>query len=150
MTPEQAFSRLSRLCSRSEKSVFDLRKKLSDWGFATQEAEAVVKKLQASGFVDDRRYAKAFVHDKSALARWGQLKIRNALKSKQIESAIIDEALADLDNLAVRKNLAHLLSIKKKSIVNVPVVEQKMKLLRFALGRGYGYEETLEVMNNQY
>ena len=150
MTPEQAFSRLSRLCSRSEKSVFDLRKKLSDWGFATQEAEAVVKKLQASGFVDDRRYAKAFVHDKSALARWGQLKIRNALKSKQIESAIIDEVLAGLDNLAVRKNLAHLLSIKKKSIANVPVVEQKMKLLRFALGRGYGYEETLEVMNNQY
>ena len=150
MTPEQAISRLSHLCSRSEKSVFDIRKKLSDWGFATQEAEAVVKKLQASGFVDDRRYAKAFVHDKSALARWGQLKIRNALKSKQIESAIIDEVLAGLDNLAVRKNLAHLLSIKKKSIANVPVVEQKMKLLRFALGRGYGYEETLEVMNNQY
>jgi len=147
MSPDQALSRLSRLCSRSEKSVFDLRKKLSDWGFARQEAEAVVKKLQASGFVDDKRYAKAFVHDKSTLNRWGQLKIRNALKNKQIEETFIDEALAGLDNVAVRKNLAQLLSIKKKSIAGLPLVEQKMKLLRFALGRGYGYEEIVEVMN---
>ena len=148
MSPEQAFSRLSRLCSRSEKSVFDIRKKLLDWDFPKQEAEGVLKKLQAAGFVDDKRYAKAFVHDKSALARWGRIKIRNALKIKQIDNSIIDEVLAGLDNLAVRKCLAHLLSVKKKSVAMLPAAEQKIKLLRFALGRGYSYEEINDVINS--
>jgi len=148
MSPEQAFSRLSRLCSRGEKSVFDIRKKLLDWDFPKQGAEAVLKKLQAAGFVDDRRYAKAYAHDKSALARWGRIKIRNALKAKQIDSAIIDEALAGLDNLAVRERLAHLLSVKKKSVTTLSAAEQKIKLLRFALGRGYSYEEINDVINN--
>jgi len=147
MSPEQALSRLSRLCSRCEKSVFDLRKKLSDWNFPSQEAETIIKKLQAAGFVDDRRYAKAFVHDKSVLARWGRLKIRNALRNKQIEPSIINETLAALDNLVIKENLSHLLTIKKKNIATLPLIEQKSKLLRFALSRGYSYEETCEAIN---
>jgi len=143
MSPEQAISRLSRLCSRSEKSVFDIRKKLSDWDFSAQEAEVIIKKLQLSGFVDDRRYAKAFVHDKSTLSCWGRLKIRNALKNKHINNDIIDEALAGLDNLVIKERLAHLLSVKKKSMASLPPAEQKIKLLRFALSRGYSYEEVM-------
>ena len=147
ISPEQALSRLSRLCSRSEKSVFDLRKKLSDWNFSLQEAETIIKKLQAAGFVDDRRYAKAFVHDKSTLARWGRLKIYNALKNKQIEPSIINETLAALDNLLIKENLAHLLTIKKKNMTTLPFIKQKAKLLRFALSRGYNYEEAREAID---
>ncbi|MDR0296105.1 MAG: recombination regulator RecX [Prevotellaceae bacterium] len=148
MSPEQALSRLSHLCSHSEKSVFDIRKKLLDWDFPSQEAEIIIKKLQLSGFVDDRRYTKAFVHDKSTLARWGVRKIHNALKNKQIDNAIINEALAGLDNSTVKETLVHLFSVKKKSIAALPLAEQKIKLLRFALNRGYSYEEACEAMNN--
>jgi len=147
LTSEQALSRLSRLCSRSEKSVFDIRKKLLEWDFPVQETEAIIKKLQLSGFVNDRRYAKAFVHDKSALARWGRLKIRNSLKNKQIDSSIINEALAALDNAIIKENLCRLLAIKKKSLASLPPAEQKIKLLRFALSRGYSYEEACEAMS---
>jgi regulatory protein len=147
--PEQAVSRLSHLCSRSEKSVFDIKKKLSDWNFSAQETETIIKKLQLSGFVDDRRYAKAFAHDKSALSCGGGLKIYNALKNKHISSDIINEALAGLDNLTVKKNLTRLLSVKKRSLAGLPPAEHKVKLLRFALNRGYSYEEVCQVMKEE-
>jgi len=147
MTSEQALTRLQNLCSRSEKCMSDLRKKLTAWEIPAAEATKIVARLQADGFVDDRRYAKAFVRDKSRLSRWGILKIRNALKNKQIEDAIIKEALTEVDSLTVQNNLVYLLQQKKKSLKAIQPIEQREKLLRFALSRGYSYNEALVIID---
>lgn len=137
---ERALARLQRLCSRAEKCVADIRKKLSDWEISADEANTIVERLQASGFVNELRYAKAFVHDKSDLSRWGLVKIRSALRNKKISDEIIKEALREIDNLTQEKNLACLLSIKNKSLNTISAADRKVKLFRFALGRGYDYE----------
>jgi regulatory protein len=147
ITPEQASARLQRLCSRTEKCVADVRRKLSDWGVASGEASKIVAQLQDGGFVDDRRYAGAFVHDKIALSRWGAVKVRKALKDKKIDDEIIREALGGIDKLAQERNLAYLLSHKYKSLKPVPTDGQKVKLLRFALGRGFEYEMSLRAVD---
>ncbi len=147
MTTEQALSRLENLCSRSEKCVADLQKKLRDWEIPALEAQKIIDSLQSHGFVDNLRYAKAFTRDKSKLSRWGLLKIRNALKNKQIEDFFIKEALLEVDTLTVQDNLVHLLLIKKKSLKLAPPAEQKAKLIRFALSRGYSYDETLRALS---
>ena len=51
-TPEQALSRLQRLCSRAEKCIADVRRKLLEWEFAPGEASKIIAQLQAGGFVD--------------------------------------------------------------------------------------------------
>jgi regulatory protein len=144
---EQALARLQRLCSRSEKCMFDVRKKMSDWKITPEDASKIMVLLQSDGFIDELRYAKAFVHDKSNLSKWGILKIRNALRNKKISDIVIDEALLSIDNLTQQKNLAYLLSVKDKSLKALSVTDRKAKLLRFALMRGYDYEMAIEVLN---
>ncbi len=147
MTTDQALSRLQQLCSRAEKCTADLQKKLLDWEIAPAEARKIIAALQADGFSDDLRYARAFARDKSRLSRWGLVKIRRALKIKHINDAVIQEALAEIDNLSLHDNLVHLLQLKLKSLKPAPPAEQKVKLLRFALSRGYSYEEALDVLS---
>ena len=146
-TPEQALSRLQRLCSRAEKCIADVRRKLLEWEFAPGEASKIIAQLQAGGFVDERRYAKAFVHDKITLSCWGVVKIRKALKDKKIDDEIIREALCSIDKLTQEQTLAYLLSNKEKSLKAIPLANRKIRLLRFALGRGFEYEMALRVVD---
>jgi regulatory protein len=147
MMPEQALLRLQRLCSHTEKCTDDILKKLLAWDVAPDMAETIIAQLQAAGFLDERRYARAFVHDRSNLMHWGTLKIRMALRNKKISDEIINEALQAIDKLAQGKDLAHLLSVKNKSLPLMSDVDRKMRLLRFAVGRGYDYEMAVNEVN---
>jgi regulatory protein len=147
ISPEQALSRLQRLCSRTEKCVTDIRLKLAAWEFAPGETSKIIAQLQAGGFVDERRYARAFVHDKITLSYWGVVKIRKTLKNKKIDDEVIREALAAIDKLTQEHTLACLLSHKEKSLKAVPLVTRKAKLLRFALGRGFEYEMAMRAVD---
>jgi regulatory protein len=146
ITPEQALSRLQRLCSRTEKCAADVRRKLLEWEFAPGEASKIIAQLQAGGFVDERRYAGAFVHDKFTLSLWGVMKIRKALKDKKINEEIIREALCRIDKLTQAQTLAYLLSRKNGSLKPVSPSDRKAKLLRFAVGRGFEYEMALRAV----
>ncbi|MDR2358483.1 MAG: RecX family transcriptional regulator [Prevotellaceae bacterium] len=136
----QALSRLQQLCSRAEKCIADAQKKLQDWKIPANEIPAVIKKLQAQGFIDEARYAKAFVRDKNGLSHWGTVKIKQALQTKKIPAALISEALQEINREKYKNGLAQLLQRKKAALKAASPAERTAKLLRFALGRGYEYD----------
>ena len=73
-TPEQALAALMRLCARAEKSQDDARRLMRGWGLAEREGEQVLARLVRDRFIDDGRYAEAFVRDKLRLSGWGEYK----------------------------------------------------------------------------
>ena len=85
VTKDEALRRAAAYCSRSEHCTGEVRAKLMQWGLAAGDADSVVADLAAQGFVDDRRYARAFVHDKSRLTGWGRTKIAFHLRAKMID-----------------------------------------------------------------
>ena len=89
-TPEQALAALMRLCARAEKSQDDARRLMRGWGLAEREGEQVLARLVRDRFIDDGRYAEAFVRDKLRLSGWGEYKIRTALQRKRIDRELID------------------------------------------------------------
>ena len=70
---KEALLRLMKLCSRSEKSTYEIKMKLKNWGLETH-AKEIIDQLQKENFLDDSRYARAFVHDKILLNKWGRIK----------------------------------------------------------------------------
>ena len=68
-TPEQAYAALIRLCARSEKSSGDALRLMQRWGVEPSARQGVLQKLLADRFIDDNRYAEAFVRDKIRLRR---------------------------------------------------------------------------------
>jgi len=146
MTAEQALSRLQSLCSRGEKCVFDVSQKLRDWNISPTDAKKIIDKLQEQKFINEQRYAQAFVRDKSRISHWGILKIKQGLQAKKISAAIISTALQEIDLECYKKDLQQIL-IRKNALLkaNSPT-EQKAKLIRFALSRGYDYQTVYETV----
>lgn len=96
-TPEQALRLLMNLCAKSEKCTSDARKALYRWGVDPSAHESIIRKLTEQKFIDDTRYAAAYVREKATLSRWGSYKIRSGLRTKQISEETIAEAVAQLD-----------------------------------------------------
>ena len=149
MTDQQKkiLDRLRGLCSRREYCVADVLKKASD-GLEGDRAAAqeVVDVLVKEKYVDDLRYASAFARDKSAIQGWGEVKIRYMLSAKGVPRDVIDKALEEIDQDKAESRLEKLLQNKLKSLKDDP--QCRLKLLRFALGRGYSYDEVNDVVNS--
>lgn len=138
--------RLRRLCSRREYCTADVRKKALDaLEGDSKAASEVVDSLVAEKYVDDLRYASAFARDKSAIQGWGTAKIRYMLAAKGVPKDTIALAMEEIDDIKAGARLEKLLEAKARSLKDDP--QKRLKLLRFALGRGYGYEETEDTLN---
>ncbi len=158
----QVFDTLSALCSKREYCTADIRRKalerLSRDGAeasdseagrssvfsaermagAAAAADAVVEALVAEGYVDDRRYAAAFARDKSALAGWGPVKIRSALLARGVPREVVLDALGEIDADRAAARLEKVLEAKWRTLRDDP--QGRLKLIRFALSRGYDYD----------
>lgn len=131
---------MRRLCSRREYCVSDIRTKLmKELEGDVQKVETALTKLKEERYVDDLRYATAYARDKAAISGWGTTKIRYMLSAKGVAKDVVTEALNEVDEGKASSRLEKLLENKYKSLKDDP--QWKIKLLRFALGRGYSYDE---------
>lgn len=146
MDKAKAADRLRGLCSRREYCRSEIMKKaLTALEGDAEAAAEVVESLVAEKYIDDLRYASAFARDKSSIAGWGEVKIRYMLSSKGISKEAIAEALKEIDEGKASDKLRRILETKAKALKDDP--QKKMKLLRFALGRGYEYDNVKEILN---
>ena len=143
MTKEEVLYKLAAYCSSAERCVQDVEKKLQKADLSQEDNQQILHRLQQEKFVDDRRYAFAFVNDKIRFNQWGRIKIAYELKKKAISSAYIDEALASIDEDEYNSILKSLLKQKLKSIKAETDYERNAKLIRFAAGRGFAMQEIM-------
>lgn len=140
-----ALGRMQALCSRREYCCADIRRKLlhlRDHPLLPEEAEGIIAELVKEKYLDDARYAGAFARDKAALTAWGAAKIRYALRAKGISDENINQALESIEPERSEERLRKLLASRSRSLAGDPKCRQK--LLRFALARGYAYDEINE------
>lgn len=137
MTGQQAFSKLATLCARSEHCQYDMLEKMRQWGVSDEEQAEVMQRLVDGRYVDDSRYARAFVLDKVRYNKWGRRKVEQALWIKHIDKSVANEALDDISDEEYLSVLRPLLKQKRKSTKAQSEYELTMKLIKFALGRGF-------------
>lgn len=132
-------------CSRSEHCVFDVLNKLYAAGLGEEESDEIVQCLVAQGYVDEQRYANAFVNDKFRFNKWGKLKITHALRQKKIPTVVIQIALETLDEDAYSHVLLQLIEAKKKTVKGT-AAQQKAAVMRFAVSRGFELDLVLRLL----
>ena len=139
-TAQQALQSLMRLCARSEKSSGDALRLMSQWQVPQSERGAVLDKLLKDRFIDDSRYAEAYVREKSRLSGWGARKIALQLRQKGVSQDVIAEALKQLDSDIELPRLVEKLRRKARTTKYSSDYELRGKLLRYALSLGFDYD----------
>ena len=142
-----ALSKAMAQCSRQELCCDDIRNKLLSWGIENTDAGKIIEILQKENFINESRYAAAFVRDKFKYNKWGKVKIAAHLKSKRIASDIITNALDSIDHNQYINLLRELIENHKKTVRAKNQYDLKAKLLRYGLSKGFEGNLLYDILN---
>ena len=147
MTEQEAYLQLAALCAQAEHCQQEMRDKMRRWELDETAQNRIVARLVKERYVDDERYARAFVKDKIRYNKWGRRKVQQALWQKHIDTDIQQQVLDEIDEKEYLDILRPLLKQKRKSIKAENDYELNQKLVRFALGRGFGFDIIRQCLN---
>ena len=149
----EAKSKLEALCAYQERCSFDLQKKMNSWGLDRDTQDRLLADLITNNFLNEQRFAEAFVSGKVRIKRWGRIKIRIELKKKMISDYSIKKGLEQIDGDEYWKNLTHLADRKWEDLKKEKdQFKRKGKLFRFLASKGYEsdlIQMAIEELENQ-
>ena len=137
---KEAYLTLAALCAQAEHCQWEMLEKMRRWEVPEEAQARVMQRLVKERYVDDERYAQAFVKDKIRYNKWGRRKVDQALWQKHIDEDIRKRVLDEVDDDEYLSVLRPLLKQKRKSTKANSDYEVNQKLMRFALGRGFTFD----------
>jgi regulatory protein len=139
-TEQEAYLTLAALCAQAEHCQWEMLEKMRRWELPEEEQARVMQRLVSERYVDDERYARAFVKDKVRYNKWGRRKVEQALWQKHIDDDIRQRVLDEVDDSEYLAVLKPLLQQKRRSTKAANDYELNQKLVRFAVIRGFTFD----------
>ena len=137
-TPEQSLPKIKQYCAYQERCHMEVREKLYSFGLHKNEVEEIISTLITENYLNEERFAIHFAGGKFRMKQWGKIKIKQALKHKQVSEYCIRKALKEIDNNEYQKAFSKLAEQKLKTLkTEKNVFIKKRKLQDFLLQKGY-------------
>lgn len=140
MTEQQVLVKLTALCSGSEHCTYELTEKMRKWEVDEVTQARVMEYLIKEKYVDDERFCRAFIREKLRFNKWGRRKIEQALFMKRIDKTISSPLLYEVEDSDYLAILRPLIKQKEKSVKANSEYEKNMKLIKFAMSRGFTFD----------
>lgn len=148
ISEEDALLRLTSLCSTAEHCSHEMIEKMQRWQLANDAQARIIEYLVKEKYIDDERYARFFAKDKIRYNKWGRRKVEQAMWLKHIDGDIQRDVLDDIDDEEYLAVLRPLLKTKRKSVKASSDYEMNIKLIRFAMGRGFTMDIIRQCLDN--
>ena len=145
---KEAYEKLAAVCAVRECCCYDVEKKWKMWEVEEDVRERILNRLVGEKFIDEERFARAFVKDKFRYNHWGKVRIQQELRMRKISQKQIEEALAEIDGEDNLEVLKELIRKKRMSVKGKNEYEIRGKLIRFALGKGFEMEDVVKVVGS--
>ena len=137
MTESEGKTLAERYCSGAEHCCLEVRQMLERHKAEDADIERIIKYLIKEGYIDESRYAAAFVHDKVRFAKWGRAKIAQALRQKRIPAGVADAALASIDEDEYMAALKEVAQSRYRQTKGATDYERRIKTMKSVCSRGY-------------
>ena len=147
MTEQEAYLQLAAICAQAEHCEQEMRDKMKRWEIDETVQNRIIDRLTMERYIDNERYARAFVKDKIRYNKWGRRMVQQALWMKRIDQDIQQRVLDEIDEKEYLDVLRPLLKQKRKSIKADSDYEMNQKLVRFALSRGFTFDIIRQCLN---
>ena len=144
-----AFAKAEHFCAYQERAQQDVRDKLYDWGLWPDAVENIIVKLIGDNFLNEERFAKAYVKGKFKQKAWGRVKIKQGLKFKKLPDVLIKKALLTIDADDYLVMLAKVLNKKAALIKEKDDYKRRYKLQQYAMSRGYESDLIADILKDE-
>jgi len=149
MSPEHTYllEKAKNYCAYTERSIFDMKKRLEDWKASTETIEEIIRILEEEDFINEERYAVSFAYGKLRNNKWGRAKIFHALSKKNIPEIYIQMGLNELDEEEYMNTLKYVIASKKVSGKDEFTIQNKK--VKYAVQKGFRPDLAWKVVNGE-
>ena len=145
---EQALPQIKQFCVYRERCHSEVKEKLYSLGLYKNDVEQLMAQLIEENYLNEERFAKQYAGGKFRMNQWGRVKIKYALRQKQVSDYSIKKGLKEISVTDYKKTLQKLAEQKSKSLKNESNVFSKTKKLQdYLLQKGYEGELVGEVIS---
>ncbi|WP_343532088.1 regulatory protein RecX [Pedobacter sp.] len=132
-----ALQKAANWCAFQERSQQEMRDKLYEWQMKPNEVEEIISTLIAENFLNEERFAMAYVSGKFKIKKWGKFKIKQGLKLKRVPEPIIKKAINSIDEDEYLETLRILLEKKQALEREKNFLKRQLKLVNYLQSKGY-------------
>ncbi len=143
-----ALLKAEHYCAYQERAQQEIRNKLYDWGLHAPDVEGIISELISTNFLNEERFARAYVSGKFNIKRWGKLKIKQGLKLRKVPDKMIMKALNSIDYDDYLKVVQEAAEKKLRTITEKDPYKRKHKLMSYLMGKGFESDVILSVLKD--
>jgi regulatory protein len=148
LSKEQALPQVKQFCVYRERCHSEVKEKLYSYGLYKNDVEQLVSQLIEENYLNEERFAIQYAGGKFRMNQWGRIKIKYALKQKQVSDYCIKKALKEINESDYKKTLQKLAEKKLKTLkTETNIFIKKKRLQDYLLQKGYESELVREVVN---
>lgn len=136
-TLQEAIKKLEHYCAYQERCHQEVRKKLQTMHMIPEAIDVVIVHLLEQNFLNEERFAKAFVRGKFNIKHWGFNRLIYELKLKDIGKVNINEALRQIDKEEYIEVFNDLAEKKAKTITETNTYKARKKFTNYFIFRGW-------------
>ncbi len=140
LTPEQALQKLKHYCAYQERCHSEVKEKLYSLGVWKKDHDNILATLIEENYLNEERFALAFAGGRFRVKQWGRIKIKFALRQKQVNDHSINKALKQINDKDYLKLLNKLAKDKFVSLKKEDPFLRRQKTIDFLLQKGFERE----------
>ena len=137
VTTEEALQKLKHFCSYQERSHYETQQKLYSLGLYKKDVEILLTQLIEENYLNEERYAKAFVSGRFRIKQWGRIKIKYELQQHKVSSYNVNKALKTINEIDYLATLQALAEKKWASLKSEQYLNRQAKTTSFLMQRGF-------------
>ena len=145
----EAYNKIIKYIKTKLRSEFEIKKYMNKLEINESDKIKILEKLKIAKLIDDKFYAKAYIHDRISLSNEGPYKIKESLLKECIDENIINQELETLDKNEIKQKLKKLILKKLKTNHKYSENMFKQKILNYFINLGYDRNEIIEIIDNE-
>lgn len=124
-------------CAYQERSQNEAMQKLRSMALEEEVAGNILADLITDNFLNEERFARAFVRGKFRIKQWGRNKIRVELRAHKVPEALIKMALTEINGEEYAQVLTSETKKKIKQTKQSHPIKKYYAILQYLVSRGF-------------